>query len=195
MYSDAEGTPSTCSGISNAIDPVTANMNILTGGGAREDLLRGVSYGYPCVIVVCATAGIEDGVSLYEKVFLCGDENTGRSATSTPAGNRSGVPNFTAYDLVISIPAGVAMQNDPLLHPVDPAVFYGDVVVASHIGGAWERALLTEIDAHSGLRFVSPIYLYVSDGDAFAGIGVVGIVRNQANDTRSVRWRASSEAE
>jgi len=169
-------------------------MNIITGGGARE-ILRGVSYGYPCVVVVCVTAGIEDGVSLYEKVLLCGDDNTGRSATSTPAGNQSRVPNFTAYNLIIFIPAGVAMQNDPLLHPVDLAVFYGDVVVAGHIGGAWERALLTKIDAHSGLGFVSPIYLYVSDGDAFAGIGVVGNVRNQADDTRTARRRAGSEAE
>jgi hypothetical protein len=91
------------------------------------------------------------------------------------------VPNFTAYNLVVSIPARVAMQNDPLLHPVDPAVFYGDVVVAGHIGGVWERALLTKIDAHSGLGFVSPIYLYLSDGDAFAGIGVVVIVRDEAD--------------
>jgi len=66
------------------------------------------------------------------------------------------VPNFTAYDPVISIPARVAMQNDPLLYPVDPAVFYGDVVVAGHIGGAWERALLTEIDAHAGLDLSAP---------------------------------------
>jgi hypothetical protein len=105
------------------------------------------------------------------------------------------VSNFTAYNLIIFIPAGVATQNDPLLYPVDPAVFYGDVVVSGHIGGAWERTLLTKIDAHSGLGFISPIYLYISDGDAFAGIGVVAIVRNQANDTRRVRWRASSEAE
>ncbi len=89
--------------------------------------------------------------------------------------------NFTAYDLVISIPIGVAMQNDPLLHPVDPAVFYGDVIVASDTGGAWERGLLTEIDAHSGLGFVSPIYLYVSDGDTFAGIEGVVIVRDEAD--------------
>jgi hypothetical protein len=194
MYSDAEGTPSTRSGVSNAIDPVTTYMNILTGGGTRG-ALRSESYGYPCVVVVCATAGIENGVSLYEKVFLCGDDNTGRSGTSTPAGSQSGVPNFAAYDPIIFIPAGVAKQNDPLLHPVDPAVFYGDVVVAGHIGGIWERALLTKIDAHAGLGFVSPIYFYITDGDAFAGIGVVAIVRNQANDTRSVRWRASSEAE
>jgi len=93
MYSDAEGIPSTCSGISNAIDSVMAYMNILTGGGTTGTL-RKVSYGYPCVAVVCGTAGIEDGVSLYEKVFLCGDNNTGRSATSTPAGNQSGVPKF-----------------------------------------------------------------------------------------------------
>jgi hypothetical protein len=105
------------------------------------------------------------------------------------------VPNFTAYNLIIFIPAGVAMQNDPLLHPVDPAVFYGDVVIAGHIGGAWERALLTKIDAHAGLGFVSPVYFYVSDGDAFAGIRVVGIVRNQADDTRSARRGAGSEAE
>jgi hypothetical protein len=91
------------------------------------------------------------------------------------------VPNFTAYDLVISIPAGVAMQNDPLLHPVNPAVFYGDVIIASDTGGAWERTLLTEIDAYSGLGFVSPIYLYVPDSDTFAGIGVVVIVRNEAD--------------
>jgi hypothetical protein len=91
------------------------------------------------------------------------------------------VPNFTAYDLVISIPAGVAMQNDPLLHPVDPAVFYGDVIISSETGGAWERDLLTEIDAHSGLGFVSPIYLYVSDGDTFAGSGGVVIVRDEAD--------------
>jgi hypothetical protein len=77
MYPDAEGIPSTCSGISNAIDPVTAYMNILTGGSTRS-ALRKVSYGYPCVAIVCATAGIEDGVSLYEKVFLCGDDNTSR---------------------------------------------------------------------------------------------------------------------
>jgi hypothetical protein len=91
------------------------------------------------------------------------------------------VPNFTAYDPVISIPVRVAMQNDPLLHPVDPAVFYGDVVISSHIGGAWERALLTKIDAHSGLGFVSPIYLYISDGDTFTGIGVVVIIRYEAD--------------
>jgi hypothetical protein len=155
-------------------------MNILTGGSTTGSL-RKVSYGYPCVAVVCVTAGIEDGVSLYEKVFLCGDDNTGRSATPTPAGNQSGVPNFTAYNLIIFIPAGFAMQNDPLLHPVDPAVFYGDVVVARHIGGAWERALLTEIDAHSGSGFVGPIYLYVSDGDTFAGIGGVVIIRYEAD--------------
>ena len=87
------------------------------------------------------------------------------------------------------------MQNDPLLHPVDPAVFYDDVVVAGHIGGAWERALLTEIDAHASLGFVSPIYFYVSDGDAFARIGVVVSVRNQADDTRTACRRAGSEAE
>jgi len=126
---------------------------------------------------------------------LCGDDNTSRSATSTPAGNQSGVPNFTAYNLVIFIPAGVAMQNDPLLHAVDPAVFYGDVVVAGHIGGAWERALLTKIDAHAGLGFVSPIYFYITDGDAFAGILVLGIVRNQADDAYTARRRAGSEAE
>jgi hypothetical protein len=105
------------------------------------------------------------------------------------------MPNFTGYDPIISIPARVAMQNDSLLHPVDPAVFYGDVIISSHISGAWKRALLTKIDAHSGLGFVSPIYLYISDGDAFTGIGVVVSVRNQANDTPSARWRASSEAE
>jgi len=105
------------------------------------------------------------------------------------------VPNFTAYNLVIFIPAGVAMQNDPLLHAVDPAVFYGDVVVAGHIGGAWERALLTKIDAHAGLGFVSPIYFYITDGDAFAGILVLGIVRNQADDAYTARRRAGSEAE
>jgi len=87
------------------------------------------------------------------------------------------------------------MQNDPLLHPVDPAVFYDDVVVASQIGGAWKRALLTEIDAHAGLGFISPIYLYISDGDTFAEIGVVVIVRNQADDIRTARRRTGSEAE
>ena len=169
-------------------------MNILTGSGTNGTLRR-VPYGYPCVAVVCGTAGIEDGVSLYEKVFLCGDDNTGGSVTPTPAGSQSGVPNFTAYNLVISIPVGVAMQNDPLLHPVDPAVFYDDVVISSHISGAWERALLTEIDAHAGLGFVSPIYFYITDGDAFAGILVVGNVRNQADDTYTAHRRAGSEAE
>ena len=155
-------------------------MNILTRGSTRSAFGK-VSYGYPCVAVVCATAGIENGVPLYEKVLLGGDDNTGRSVTSTPAGNQNRVPNFTTYDLVISIPAGVAMQNDPLLHPVDPAVFYGDVIIASATGGAWKRALLTKIDAHSGLGFVTPIYLYVSDGDTFAGIGGVVIVRDEAD--------------
>jgi len=108
-----------------------------------------------------------------------------------PAGKKSRMTYFAANDLVIFIPAGVTMQDNPLLDPINPAVFYRDVIIAGHIGGSGERTLLTEVDAYPRLGFVGAIYLYVSDGDAFAGIGMKGIIRDETDDAdaRSGRTR------
>jgi len=76
VYPYAINIPSATTGVGDAINPVTADMDIFTGC-AGTGALRRVAHGYAGVAITGAAAGIEDGIAFDEQVFLSRDKYAG----------------------------------------------------------------------------------------------------------------------
>jgi len=179
-----------CTKVSNGTNSISCDMYVFAGG-SRRGVLRLIPQGKSAIVGCGIAFRIVNQVTLDKQVFLGDGKYSRRSTSAPPAKGKAGMTDLTPDNPIVLIPAGMAMQDDTFLYPIDPAVFYRDVVVAGHIGGSGERTLLTKVDAYPRLGFVAAIDLYVSDGDPLAGIGMEGIVRNQADDADVGRGRTS----